>query len=111
MKGQWGLIVGIIVVLVIAIFAVINVDTVEVNYMFGQAEWPLVLIIIGSVLMGGIIVGSVGMFKIHQQTKEIKKLEAKLQSAEISHNENTETVDDTENEKVVTGKRADRNKK
>ena len=111
MKGQWGLIVGIIVVLVIAIFAVINVDTVEVNYMFGRAEWPLVLIIIGSVLMGGIIVGSVGMFKIHQQTKEIKKLKAKVQSAEISHDENTEYVDDTKKEKAVTGKRSDRNKK
>jgi lipopolysaccharide assembly protein A len=74
MKGQWGLITGLIFVLIIAIFAVINVDPVEVNYLFGQNEWPLVLIILGSVLMGGLIVGSVGMVKIHRLQQEIKQL-------------------------------------
>ncbi|MCE7793763.1 DUF1049 domain-containing protein [Salipaludibacillus sp. CUR1] len=76
MKGQWGLITGLIFVLIIAIFAVINVDPVEVNYLFGQNEWPLVLIILGSVLMGGLIVGSVGMVKIHRLQQEIKQLKS-----------------------------------
>ncbi|UCZ54362.1 lipopolysaccharide assembly protein LapA domain-containing protein [Bacillus shivajii] len=77
MRGQWGLIIGIIVALVIAIFSVINVEPVEVNYLFGQTEWPLVLIIIGSVLMGGIIVGGVGIYKIYHLQQEIKQLKAK----------------------------------
>ncbi len=75
MRGQWGLITGIIVVLIIAIFAVINVEPVEVNYLFGQNEWPLVLVIIGSVLMGGLIVGSVGIYKIYRLQQEVKKLQ------------------------------------
>ncbi|MBU9712514.1 LapA family protein [Evansella tamaricis] len=74
MKGQWGLIFGIVMVLIIAVFSVINVDPVEVNFLFGQAQWPLVIVIIFSVLMGGIIVGSVGMYKIYQLQREIKKL-------------------------------------
>ncbi|WP_078428977.1 LapA family protein [Alkalihalobacterium alkalinitrilicum] len=74
MRGQWGLILGIIAALVIAIFAVINVDAVRVNYLFGTAEWPLILVIIGSVLMGGIIVGAVGMVRVYQLQQEIKRL-------------------------------------
>nr|WP_236785184.1 lipopolysaccharide assembly protein LapA domain-containing protein [Alteribacter salitolerans] len=70
------MIIGIIVVLVISIFAVINVDPVEVNYLFGQNEWPLVLVIIGSVLMGGLIVGSVGIYKIYRLQQRVRKLEA-----------------------------------
>ncbi|WP_216829112.1 LapA family protein [Alkalihalobacterium elongatum] len=74
MRGQWGLILGIIAALIIAIFAVINVEAVRVNYLFGTAEWPLILIIIGSVLMGGIIVGAVGMVRVYQLQQEIKRL-------------------------------------
>ncbi|PYZ98802.1 hypothetical protein CR205_09585 [Alteribacter lacisalsi] len=75
MRGQWGLITGIIVALLISIFAVINVDPVEVNYLVGQSDWPLVLVIIGSVLMGGMIVGGVGIYKIYSLQKQIRKLE------------------------------------
>ncbi|CAM3971515.1 LapA family protein [Alkalicoccus chagannorensis] len=76
MRGQWGLIAGLVVILIIAVFAVINVDPVEVNYLFGQSEWPLVLVIIGSVLMGGLIVGFVGIYKIYRLQQENKQLRA-----------------------------------
>ncbi|MFV8826850.1 LapA family protein [Alkalihalobacterium sp. APHAB7] len=74
MRGQWGFILGIIAALIIAIFAVINVEAVRVNYLFGTADWPLILVIIGSVLMGGIIVGAVGMVKVYQLQQENKRL-------------------------------------
>lgn len=74
MKGQWSLIIGFIVALIIAIFAVINIDPVTVNYMFGTAEWPLVLVILGSVVMGGCIVGSVGLYRMYKLNYEVKKL-------------------------------------
>lgn len=79
MRGQWGLILGIIAALIIATFAVINVEGVQVNYLFGTAEWPLILVIIGSVLMGGIIVGAVGMVKVYQLQQEVKRLKRKIQ--------------------------------
>lgn len=75
MKKQWNLLLALIVILVIAIFSVINVEPVTVNYLFGKAEWPLILVIIGSVLLGAILAGLIGMMKIYQLQKALKKAE------------------------------------
>jgi putative membrane protein len=74
MKGQWGLILALIFALIVAIFAVINVDSVQVNYLFGTAEWPLVLVILGSVLVGGLIIGGFGIYRVFRQRREIRAL-------------------------------------
>ncbi|WP_051387284.1 lipopolysaccharide assembly LapA domain-containing protein [Peribacillus psychrosaccharolyticus] len=63
MKMQWMFLLGIVFAILVSIFAVINVDPVSVNYMFGETDFPLILVILGSVLMGGIIVGSIGSVK------------------------------------------------
>jgi lipopolysaccharide assembly protein A len=75
MKFQWTLLLGISFALIVAVFAVINVDSVTVNYLFGQAEWPLILVILGSVLMGGMIIGSVGLFRLYVVQRKVKALE------------------------------------
>lgn len=53
MNKQWTIIFALLFTLIVAIFAVINVRAVEVDYLFGTAEWPLILVILGSVLIGG----------------------------------------------------------
>ncbi|MFT9818015.1 LapA family protein [Lysinibacillus sp. NPDC056185] len=73
MKKQWNLILTLIVVLIIAVFSVINVDMVTVNYLFGKAEWPLILVIIGSVLLGALLTGLISMMKIYQLQRALKK--------------------------------------
>ena len=78
MKGQWAVIIGLIFVILIATFSVINVEPVEVNYLFGKNEWPLVLVILFSVLMGGVIVGSAGLYKFYQLKQENKELKKQL---------------------------------
>ncbi len=75
MKRQWSLILAIIFALIIAIFAVINVETVEVDYLFGKAEWPLILIILGSVFMGGFMVASTGVVRILSLNRKLKALD------------------------------------
>ncbi|MCP3741198.1 LapA family protein [Rossellomorea sp. BNER] len=75
MKFQWTLLLGLIFALIVAIFAVINVDPVTVNYLFGTSQWPLILVIIGSVLMGGIIIGSVGLMRLYMIQRKVKALE------------------------------------
>lgn len=80
MKGQWTLILAFIFALIVAIFAVINVEPVTVDYLFGTAMWPLILIIIGSVLMGGIIVASVGIVRIFSLQRKVRQLEKENQS-------------------------------
>ncbi|WP_270179414.1 LapA family protein [Alkalihalobacillus sp. CinArs1] len=74
MKGQWGLVVALIFALIIAVFSVVNVDPVQVNYVFGTSEWPLVLVILGSVLMGAILVLGFGMVKYYKLSREVKRL-------------------------------------
>ncbi|GAA0334288.1 DUF1049 domain-containing protein [Bacillus carboniphilus] len=74
MKQQGMLIASILFALIVAIFAVVNVESVRVNYLFGYAEWPLILIILGSVLMGGLILGTVGFFRYYSLQKKYKLL-------------------------------------
>ncbi|WLR56224.1 lipopolysaccharide assembly protein LapA domain-containing protein [Mesobacillus subterraneus] len=82
MKFQWTLLLGLAFALIVAVFAVINVDPVTVNYLFGESEWPLILVILGSVLMGGLIVGSVGLFRMFVLQREVKTLKKRNNSLE-----------------------------
>ncbi|EZH67974.1 hypothetical protein DH09_08655 [Bacillaceae bacterium JMAK1] len=79
MRGQWTLILGLVAALIISIFAVINVDSVTVDFMFTTTQVPLILIILGSVLMGGVIVGAVGLLKVYKLQQEIKRLKKNQQ--------------------------------
>ncbi|MFC3039164.1 lipopolysaccharide assembly LapA domain-containing protein [Virgibacillus xinjiangensis] len=74
MKSQTYVILAIILLILVAIFAVVNVDPVEVNYIFWSGESPLVLVILFSVLMGGVITAGVGAKKIIQLQREVKSL-------------------------------------
>ncbi len=78
MKIQWSLILGMVFALITAVFAVINVDPVPVNLLFGSISLPLILLILGSTLLGGIIVGAFGIYRGYRLQKEVKSLNAKL---------------------------------
>ncbi|WP_025028395.1 LapA family protein [Caldalkalibacillus mannanilyticus] len=79
MKGQSSLILGIIFAVIVAIFSVINVESVRVHYLFGEASIPLILVILFSTLAGGMIVGSVGLFRQFSLQKENKLLRKKIE--------------------------------
>ena len=74
MKGQTYVILAIIFVIIVSVFAVTNVEAVSVNYLFWSGESPLILIILFSVLMGGIITFAVGARKMLHLQREVKKL-------------------------------------
>nr|WP_238583535.1 lipopolysaccharide assembly protein LapA domain-containing protein [Anoxybacillus amylolyticus] len=100
MKMQWNLLFAMLFALVVAIFAVANVNAVSVNYLFGKTEWPLILIILGSTAMGGLIVASFGFFRIFQLQRQIKVLakEKKELQEKMDTMEKRDSVD-VENEK------------
>lgn len=77
MRGQTYVIVAIIFVILVAIFAVMNVSPVQVTYFFWQVESPLILVILFSVLMGGMITAAVGMVRMFKLQKEIKVIRRK----------------------------------
>ncbi|MEK5426868.1 LapA family protein [Cytobacillus sp. FSL R7-0680] len=93
MKNQWIILLSIVFTLIVAIFAVINVDPVTVNYLFGESSWPLILVILSSVLMGGLIVSSVGLIKIFNLQREVKSL--KKQLVALKGNEGQKEADKT----------------
>ncbi|GAA0133827.1 hypothetical protein YSY43_06670 [Paenibacillus sp. YSY-4.3] len=78
MKIQWSLILALVFALITAVFAVINVEPVQVNLLFNSVHIPLILLILGSTLLGGIIVGSFGIYRGYRLQKEVKILSAKL---------------------------------
>ncbi len=86
MKFQWSLIAGLIFALLIALFAVINVDPVEVNFGFDVVSIPLILIIVGCALIGGVIVGSFGILRQYKLQKQIKVLTAELAKLQDTNN-------------------------
>lgn len=85
MKFQWALLFGFLFALIVAVFAVINVDNVTVNYLFGESQWPLILVILGSVLMGGMIVGSVGLVRIYSLQRKVKILKKENEKLNAGH--------------------------
>ncbi|WP_226680208.1 LapA family protein [Sutcliffiella horikoshii] len=76
MKTQWYLLAGVLFTIVVAIFAVLNVAPVEVNYLFGTAEWPLVLVILFSTLMGIVIAGSIGIYQVIKVKRQMQQKHA-----------------------------------
>lgn len=78
MKMQWALIAGLVFALLTGIFAVINVDSVQVNLLFNTVKIPLILLILGCTLIGGIIVGSYGIFRQYRLQRENKQLKLRV---------------------------------
>ncbi|WP_083511985.1 LapA family protein [Amphibacillus sediminis] len=75
MKGQTYIISALIFALIVAVFAVINVDPVEVNYLFTTIESPLIIVILVSTLLGGLITGGVSFYHLISVRKRIRQLE------------------------------------
>lgn len=75
MKFQWLVLLAFLFAVMITIFAVVNVDDVPVNFIFGEAEWPLVLVILVSALLGVLLSGAVALVKIFSLQKNIRALQ------------------------------------
>lgn len=93
MKAQWILMFTLIFALITAIFAVINVEPVRVNFLFTQTNIPLILVIIGSTLLGGLIALFIGMMRQFKLQRKIKQLEKRL--AESGNGQASEELKDS----------------
>ncbi|HLR03788.1 MAG TPA: lipopolysaccharide assembly protein LapA domain-containing protein [Virgibacillus sp.] len=88
MKGQTYVILSIIFVILVAVFAVTNVDTVQVNYLFWDGQAPLILVILFSVLMGCVITAAAGVVKVFRLQRELRASHTKNQKMEKILKEN-----------------------
>ena len=78
MKSQGMLISALVFAFVIALFAVINVESVQVNFLFAKPTMPLILVILASTLLGGLIVGLFGLIRQYKLQRSIKALEKRI---------------------------------
>ncbi|HSI66858.1 MAG TPA: lipopolysaccharide assembly protein LapA domain-containing protein [Planococcus sp. (in: firmicutes)] len=78
MKFQWLVLLALLFAVMIAIFAVVNVETVPVDYVFGQAEWPLILVILVSAVMGFLLSGTVAIVKIYSLQRKVNALQKEM---------------------------------
>lgn len=78
MKVQWLLLLGLVFAIIIAIFAVLNVDNVPVNYGFGEAEWPLILVILVAALLGFLLSGIIAMTRTYHLNRKVKTLQKEV---------------------------------
>ncbi|MBD7983060.1 DUF1049 domain-containing protein [Sporosarcina sp. Sa2YVA2] len=94
MKQQWAIILSIIFAILIAFFAVLNVEAVKVNYLFGTAQLPLILIILFTALLGAAISGFMAIFKTVKINRSINELKKEMTAKEL-------TIADQQNEIVA----------
>ncbi|MBT2582395.1 lipopolysaccharide assembly protein LapA domain-containing protein [Planococcus sp. ISL-109] len=78
MKMQWLLLLGLIFAILIAVFAVFNVDNVPVNYGFGESEWPLILVILVSAFLGFLLSSILAMTRNYQLKHKVKMLQKEM---------------------------------
>ncbi len=95
MKTQWSLIAALVIALLTAVFAVINVNSVQVNLLFRTVNVPLILLILGCTLLGGLIVGSFGIFRQYKLQREVKRLTTQLHTLQEEHTPAAEAYADT----------------
>ncbi|MBD8498660.1 LapA family protein [Paenibacillus arenosi] len=84
MRIQWTLFAALVFALLTAIFAIVNVEPVQVNLLFGTFNVPLILLILGCTLLGALIVGSYGVYAQYRIRRKVKELEAKVAQLEAA---------------------------
>ncbi|WP_411953530.1 lipopolysaccharide assembly LapA domain-containing protein [Alkalibacillus sp. S2W] len=101
MKQQTMIILSLIFTLIIAIFAVINVESVPVDFLFTRTEAPLILVILISVLLGALVVAGGSFAKIYQLQRQLKyaNTHSEHETSQVQ-NENT----DLENDQISENK-------
>ncbi|WP_367294830.1 lipopolysaccharide assembly protein LapA domain-containing protein [Levilactobacillus yonginensis] len=76
MKNQWRIVLTILLVIVVAVFAILNVESVPVSFGFTTVHWPLILVLLVSILIGAVLMilfSSINAFQHNRAYKELEK--------------------------------------
>ncbi|AGT33293.1 hypothetical protein M493_15385 [Geobacillus genomosp. 3] len=94
MKGQLNLLLALALALVVALLAVANVEQVTVRYFIGETRLPLIIVIFGSAIVGGLVVGMLGWVRLFSLQRQLKAAEKKKEelAALLEQTERPETA-------------------
>lgn len=90
-KRQWRFVIGLIIVLVVVIFAILNIDPVTVNFGFTKVKLPLILLIIVTLLLGALVT-----VLLANNTNSKKKDDQKLSRSAKKELSNVKISDDNQ---------------
>lgn len=91
MRGQAYVIISIVSIILISLFAVLNLETVQVHYLLWKGESRVIFVILFSVLLGVIltsVVGSVKYFSLKKENKSLIKRLSKYEEVNIKTSTN-----------------------
>lgn len=92
MKKQWSTILAILLLILIALFAIANITEVPVNFGFVSYQWPLILVILGSLLAGALVTTLISTSVTFSNRREQRETEKKLHELESSQEEKINDV-------------------
>ncbi|HFI2692106.1 TPA: lipopolysaccharide assembly LapA domain-containing protein [Streptococcus suis] len=87
MKQKLSLIGLVLIILLTVVLSLTNRQVVVVNYLFGQFRMPLILVIMGSLLIGMFIQYLLGLTKNMTLKSEIKTLKKELSEIPVLQTE------------------------
>lgn len=80
--SMFYLVLALLFSLLIAVVAMVNGETVAVNYLFGQARLPLIVLILGSACSGALALGFFGLYRsirTHLKFREVRHEQEDMQ--------------------------------
>lgn len=75
MKRQQQLIVSLVLALILIVFALLNGQAVAVNFFGARFEWPLIIVIVVSVLIGALITFLMSTSALNTARKQLKSVQ------------------------------------
>lgn len=85
MKKNWKMIIGLILAFIVVIFAILNREEAVINFGFVQLKQPLIILILGSTLLGALIsflLSSASLFGKNRQIKSLQKEMTELKASQ-----------------------------
>lgn len=110
MKRQWATILAILLLVIVSLFAISNVDTVPVNFLFTVLNWPLIMVILGSLFTGALIAVLISTSSMYKSRKEIKESKKELNEIKAKKQQETEQ-NQSEMQQTMEKKLQDKNKR
>lgn len=87
MKNEWRLVVAITILILIVSFAILNGDSVPINYGFGAINAPLIIVMVVSLFLGSILTMVVSTSSGRKRKKELNSLRQKVDNHQFETEE------------------------
>lgn len=100
---QIRVIIFLISALIVALFAVVNIQPVTIDFIFGEAEVQLIFVIIISILIGALLMFILASMKQIKMSKQIKILQKEKEQKDESHEKAVNQTMEKENIEAVNG--------